>query len=414
MLDPSRTNAEPIEVNSSLKHKVNYPAHKLGQLTELDEEDCVPSRPAPHSYPPTRRDFPWEGSIKELEDSEAERKQAEEDLRKTEATYRLVVDNMADVIVVMDLNLRFTYVSPSVIRLLGYTAEEIMAKTLEHMITRESLQIVTRVFEEELTLEATGTADLGRSRILELEEYKKDGSIVWVENRLSFLRDKEKSPVGVIALSHEITDRKQVEKQLQDTLGSLRRAVGVAIQVMVSAVEARDPYTAGHQLRAADIARAIATEIGLTQGRIDSIRIAGSVHDIGKLSIPAEILSKPTKLSELEFSLIKEHVLSGYEILKNVESPWPLAQIVYQHHERMDGSGYPRHLRGEEILMDARILAVADVVEAMSSNRPYRPALGEEAALKEIENNRSTLYDTDVVDACLRVFREKNFHFERT
>ena len=159
MLDPSRTNAEPIEVNSSLKHKVNYPAHKLGQLTELDEEDCVPSRPAPHSYPPTRRDFPWEGSIKELEDSEAERKQAEEDLRKTEATYRLVVDNMADVITVMDLNLRFTYVSPSVIRLLGYTAEEVMAQTLEQIMTPESLQIVTRVFEEELKLEASGTAD---------------------------------------------------------------------------------------------------------------------------------------------------------------------------------------------------------------------------------------------------------------
>ena len=219
--------------------------------------------------------------------------------------------------------------------------------------------------------------------------------------------------MGIIALSHEITDRKRAEKQLQDTLGSLRKAVGVAIQVMVSAVEARDPYTAGHQLRAADIARAIAAEIGLSPDRIDGIRIAGSVHDIGKLSIPAEILSKPTKLSVLEFDLIKEHVLSGYEILKNVESPWPLAQIVYQHHERMDGSGYPRHLKGEEILMDARILAVADVVEAMSSNRPYRPALGEDAALKEIENNRGTLYDTGAVDACLRVFREKGFQLER-
>ena len=281
-------------------------------------------------------------------------------------------------------------------------------------MTPESLQIVARVFEEELKLEASGTADLGRTRILELEEYKKDGSIVWVENRLSFLRDKEKRPVGIIALSHEITDRKRAEKQLQDTLGSLRKAVGVAIQVMVSAVEARDPYTAGHQLRSADIARAIAAEIGLSPDRIDGIRIAGSVHDIGKLSIPAEILSKPTKLSVLEFSLIKEHVLSGYEILKNVESPWPLAQIVYQHHERMDGSGYPRHLKGEEILMDARILAVADVVEAMSSHRPYRPALGEDAALKEIENNRGTLYDTGAVDACLRVFRERGFQLERT
>jgi HD-GYP domain-containing protein (c-di-GMP phosphodiesterase class II) len=289
-----------------------------------------------------------------------------------------------------------------------------MAQTLAQIITPESLQIVTGAFEEERKSEASGTADPGRTRILELEEYKKDGAIVWVENRLSALRDKEKRPVGIISLSHDITDRKRAEKQLQDTLGSLRKAVGVAIQVMVSAVEVRDPYTAGHQLRSADIARAIAAEIGLSPDRIDGIRIAGSVHDIGKLSIPAEILSKPTKLSEIEFSLIKEHVLSGYEILKNVESPWPLAQIVYQHHERMDGSGYPKHLMGEEILMDARILAVADVVEAMASHRPYRPALGEDAALKEIENNRGTLYDTGVVDACLRVFREKGYHLEKT
>lgn len=342
------------------------------------------------------------------------RKQMEEDLRKTEETYRLVVDNMADVITILDLNLRFTYVSPSVIRLLGYTAEETMTLSLEQIMTPASLQIVARAFEEELKLEASGTADLGRTRILELEQYKKDGCIVWLENRLSPLRDKKKRLVGIIAVSHEITDRKRAEKQLQDTLGSLRKAVGVAIQVMVSAVEARDPYTAGHQLRTADIARAIATEIGLPLERIDGLRIAGSVHDIGKLSIPAEILSKPTKLSELEFTLIQEHVLRGYEILKNVDSPWQLAQIVYQHHERMDGSGYPNHLEGEEILMDARILAVADVVEAMSSHRPYRSALGEDAALKEIENNRGILYDTNVADACLRVFREKGFQLGRT
>jgi PAS domain S-box-containing protein len=342
-----------------------------------------------------------------------ERKKVEEDLRKTEETYRLVVDNMADVIAVMDLDLRFTYVSPSVIRLLGYPAEETMALPLEKIMTPESLQIVTSVFEEELKLEADGRAEPGRTRTLELQECKKDGSLVWVENRLSWLRDNEKRLVGIIALCHDITDRRKSDKQLKDTLGSLRKAIGATIHVMVSAVEARDPYTAGHQLRSANIARAIATEMGLPRERIDGIRIAGSVHDIGKLSIPAEILSKPTRLSELEFSLIKEHVLSGYEILKNVESPWPLAQIVYQHHERMDGSGYPRHLKGEEILMDARILAVADVVEAMASHRPYRPALGEDAALKEIEHNRGTLYDTDVVDACLRAFREKGFRFDR-
>ena len=137
--------------------------------------------------------------------------------------------------------------------------------------------------------------------------------------------------------------------------------------------------------------------------------MAGSIHDIGKISIPAEILSKPTKLTNVEFSLIKEHSHSGYEMLKDVESPWPLAQIVYQHHERMNGSGYPRNLKGDEILIEARIMAVADVVEAMASHRPYRPALGIEAALEEIEKNKGILYDNTVADTCLKLFREKGY-----
>jgi HD-GYP domain-containing protein (c-di-GMP phosphodiesterase class II) len=152
--------------------------------------------------------------------------------------------------------------------------------------------------------------------------------------------------------------------------------------------------------------------MGLPQEKINGIRMAGSIHDIGKLSIPAEILSKPTKLTEIEFSLIKEHSRRGYEMLKDVESPWPLAEIVLQHHERMDGSGYPRNLKGEEILIEARILAVADVVEAMASHRPYRAGLGIDAALEEIEKNRGTIYDKNVADTCLRLFREKGFKLE--
>jgi HD-GYP domain-containing protein (c-di-GMP phosphodiesterase class II) len=216
----------------------------------------------------------------------------------------------------------------------------------------------------------------------------------------------------MLSLTRDITKRKKAEEDLKETLERLRKAFGATIQVMVSAVETRDPYTAGHQTRSADLARAIATEMGLPQEKIDGIRMAGAIHDIGELSVPAEILSKPTKLSELEFSLIKEHANKGFEILKDVESPWPLAEIVYQHHERMDGSGYPRHLKGEEILMEARILAVADVVEAMASHRPYRPALGLNAALEEIENNKGTLYDADAVDACLRLFQDKGFQLE--
>jgi PAS domain S-box-containing protein len=221
--------------------------------------------------------------------------------------------------------------------------------------------------------------------------------------------NRDGSVCGLIGAILDITDRKRAEEELLQTLESLRKAVGATIQVMVSAVEARDPYTAGHQIRSASLASAIANEMGLPSGKIEGIRIAGSIHDIGKLSIPAEILSKPSKLSEIEFSLVKEHARQGYEILKNVESPWPLAEIVYQHHERMDGSGYPRSLKGDEILTEACILAVADVVESMASHRPYRPALGIEAALEEIEKNKGILYDNAVADACRRLFREKGF-----
>jgi putative nucleotidyltransferase with HDIG domain len=239
-----------------------------------------------------------------------------------------------------------------------------------------------------------------------------DGRRVYLSINGAPIHDEKGNSNEVVFTIDDVTDRKQAEEKLKDTLESLRNALNTIIQVMVSAVEIRDPYTAGHQIRSADLARAIAKEMGFPQEKIDGIRMAGSIHDIGKLSIPAEILSKPTKLSEIEFSLIKEHARRGFEMLKDVESPWPLAEIVHQHHERMDGSGYPRNLKGEEICIEARILAVADVVEAMASHRPYRAGLGINAALDEIEKNRGIFYDSTVADACLRLFREKGFKLE--
>ncbi len=177
-------------------------------------------------------------------------------------------------------------------------------------------------------------------------------------------------------------------------------------------VEMRDPYTAGHQRRVADLARSIASEMGLSKDQIDGIRTAGLIHDIGKISVPAEILSRPEKLTNLAFELIKTHAQSGYDILKDIEFPWPIARIVHEHHERMDGSGYPNGLTGDEIFLESRILAVADVVEAIASHRPYRPALGIEKALEEISQNRDILYDPEVVDACLRLFEEKGFKWK--
>jgi putative nucleotidyltransferase with HDIG domain len=192
-------------------------------------------------------------------------------------------------------------------------------------------------------------------------------------------------------------------------MDQLRKALGGTVQAIALVVESKDPYTAGHQRRVADISRAIATEMGLSPDRIEGIRMAGIIHDIGKVSVPAEILSMPRKLTDLEFSLIKTHAQSGYEILKDIEFPWPIARMVLEHHERMNGSGYPNGLTGDKLLPESRILAVADVVEAMATYRPYRAALGLSAALEEIAKNRGILYDPEAVDACLRLFREKGF-----
>ena len=301
------------------------------------------------------------------------------------------------------------YVSKNVGSLLGYTVKDFTSGNVAYLkcIHPDDIE---RVIQEVMEV----SSDKSKEEFVH-EPYRvvtKDGKVKFVSDWTFIVRDEKGNVTHYKGIIADITKRKQAEENLQDTLESLRKAVATTIQVMVSTVEARDPYTAGHQLRVADLARTIATEMGLPQEKIEGIRMAGSIHDIGKLSIPAEILSKPGKLSDIEFSLIKEHARKGYEMLKDVDSPWPLAEIVYQHHERMDGSGYPRNLKGDEILMDARIMAVADVVEGMASHRPYRATLGIDAALKEIEDQRGVLYDADVVDTCLRLFRKKDYQLQ--
>jgi PAS domain S-box-containing protein len=346
------------------------------------------------------------GSVSVVRDI-TEKKQAEEALCKSEAKYRGILENMDDAYYELDLNGNLVFFNDALISISGYSREELMGMNYRQYISHETYKPVQRVFSEIYkTCQPV--------RLFDYEIIMKGGQTRNFESWANLLFDNNNQPIGFKGMARDITKRKRAEKALKETLDSLRKAVGTTIQVMVSAVETRDPYTAGHQFRSADLAIAIATEMGLPQEKIEAIRMAGPIHDIGKLSIPAEILSKPTKLSEIEFSLIKEHSWSGYEILKDVESPWPLAEIVYQHHERMNGSGYPRNLKGEEIIMEARIMAVADVVEAMASHRPYRPALGIDVALEELEKNRGTFYDNAVADACLRLFREKDYQIEST
>ena len=208
-----------------------------------------------------------------------------------------------------------------------------------------------------------------------------------------------------------IQKEKDILRQLQHSLTGLKNLIEDTVGALASALEQRDPYIAGRQNRVGDLACAIAREMGLPEERIEVLRLAAFVHDIGKVGIPAELLAKPGKLTPVEMSLIKVHCRVGFDILNTIEFPWPLAEMVLQHHERVNGSGYPLGLKGPMIRLEARILAVADVVEAMSSHRPYRPALELSATLEEISKNRGVLYDGEVVDACLRLFREKGFSF---
>ena len=210
----------------------------------------------------------------------------------------------------------------------------------------------------------------------------------------------------LVATSDVTLARQAAELQVQ-SYRAVQKAVAGTIYAMARIVESRDPYTAGHQQGVARLAVAIGREMGLEQEQVNGLMMAALIHDLGKINVPAEILAKPTKLTPLEFSLIQTHSQSGYEILKEIEFPWPVAQMVLEHHERFDGSGYPQGLRGEAILLEARILAVADVVEAMASHRPYRPALGIEAALEEVRAKRGTAFDERVADACLTLFLEK-------
>jgi putative nucleotidyltransferase with HDIG domain len=208
-------------------------------------------------------------------------------------------------------------------------------------------------------------------------------------------------------------ERDSAKSELENTLRDLRAMLSGTIEAMTLIVKSRDPYTASHEQRVADLARAIATEMGLPKDQITGIRMAGIIHDIGKMSVPSDILTKPIKLTVNEFGIIKAHPEVGYNILKEIEFPWPVAETVHQHHERLDGSGYPQGLSGADILLEAKIMAVADTVEAMASHRPYREALGIDAALEEIAAQRGLLYDAEAVDACIRLFKEKGFELKQ-
>jgi len=334
-----------------------------------------------------------------------ELKQTEEKLRKREGFIRAVLDNLPIGVAVNSIDPRvvFGYMNDLFPKYYRTTREAITDPDTFWNAVYEDPEFREKMKRQVLDDYASG--DPARLYWPDVPITRRGSETTYITARNISLPGEGLS----VSTVWDVTERKRLELERQVIIDKLREGLAATVQTITAVVEARDPYTAGHQRRVSDLARAIAHEMGLPGDQIEGIRVAGVIHDIGKISIPSEILSKPSKLSLVEFELIQVHPEAGYEILRDVEFPWPIARTVLQHHERMDGSGYPNGLKGEEILPEARILAVADVVESMASHRPYRPTLGIEAALEEIGKNRGTLYDKTAVDACLRLFRDRGY-----
>ena len=344
--------------------------------------------------------------IAELDRAQDDRKRTEGQLRLSHQKLQAVFDAIQEDVNVVDLDFRLTDVNDTLIRVFGLPDKESILgrKCFEVLKGRKDVCPYCAVVEAYRTKAPV-------YRTTTPEEEALTGGISF-EVFTYPVMDEHGNPVGAVEFGRDITERKRAEEELRQSFQKLRRAFEGTVNALMSAIEIRDPYTAGHQRGVTQLACAIAKEMGLPEEQIEGIRMAGLIHDLGKINVPAEILSKPGPLTELEFGLIKMHPQVGHDVLNGViEFPWPVAQIVLQHHERMDGSGYPEGLTGEEILLEARILAVADVVEAMASNRPYREPRGMEEALGEISQNRGVLYDPEVVNACLKLFTEKGFKF---
>lgn len=327
-----------------------------------------------------------------------DRKAAEDELQRREARFRALVEGSGDMSMVFNAAGVIRYESPGMERLLGYRPEERIGRSSFEFVHPDDLVRVRDGYQRILRGEARYVRTEFRAR-------HRDGAWRVVESVNGGAFELEGEKVGVLSL-RDVTDRRRNEQRLLLGLEG-------TIAAIAAAAEMRDAHAAGHQRGAAGLAVAIARELGLDEVRIRGLHLAGIVHDVGQIRIPAEILARPSRLSEAEYALVKTHAQAGYDILKNVDMPWPIAEIVLQHHESLDGSGYPRGLKGDAIMLEARILTVADVVEAMVSHRSYRAAHGIDAALAEITNFRGTKFDPQAVDACLRLFREKGYTLDK-
>jgi len=333
----------------------------------------------------------------------SKRRETEQNLQQIEIVYRTLFEQSNEAIYISSREGRFIEVNNSMLKLFDYSKEEMLSMDIKQIyLNPEERDNFCRIIEKK-----------GFVKDYEIKFVKKDGTVINCLLNSTLRLADDWSILGYQGIIHDITERKLSEEKLRISHEKLEKMVEGAVNAIATMAEMRDPYTAGHQRRVAKLAMAIAEEMGFEKTKCEIIRIAATLHDIGKTYIPAEILSKPGSLSNMEMNMIRTHPQVSREILKSLELPWPICQIVLQHHERIDGSGYPNNLKGDEITIEARILAVADVVEAMASHRPYRPSLGIQKALDEISKNSGILYDKAVVDACLKLFREKDFKFEQ-
>ncbi len=334
----------------------------------------------------------------------SQRKAAEEALQDSGERFRNMANLLPQTIFETDEKGNFTFVSSQGYQTFGYSEADIAAgmNVLQTIIPDDHLRAVASI-----------------SRRIGGEKFPPNEYTAITKDGRTFPVLVYAAPIikggayaGMRGMLIDITERKQMEQNLKDSIDKLHKTLSDAVVTMGAIVEMKDPYTAGHQLQAARLATAIAQEMELPEEQLNMIRIAATIHDIGKIYVPSDILAKPGKLGPLEVSIIRTHAQGSYDILKNIDFGGPVAQIALQHHERMDGSGYPQGLKEDEIMLEAKILAVADVVEAMASHRPYRPSLGIEKALEEIEQNSGKLYYPAAVNACLKIFNENRFHFE--
>jgi PAS domain S-box-containing protein/putative nucleotidyltransferase with HDIG domain len=320
-------------------------------------------------------------------------------LEESNERFRSLVETTSDWIWEISPQGTYTYCSPKVRDLLGFEPEELIGKHLMDIIAIKEMERTKRIFNKliESRKPFNGFETVCQAR---------DGRVLVIEKNGVPVFDDSGEFQGYRGIARDISERKNALEALKKSRDDLHSSLEETVKSLALAAEKRDPYTAGHQMRVDMLACAIARELGLPEEKIEGLHFAALLHDIGKISLPSEYLAKPARLSVQERAIIRCHTEVGYDILRNIPFPWPVAEIVYQHHEHLDGSGYPRGLTGKDLLLEAKILTVADVVEAMSSHRPYRPSLGLDTALDEVRTGRGILYDAESVDACLRLIAE--------